>query len=306
MMRRRRGFTLVELLVVIAIISLLIAILLPSLGRAREMARQTACLANLRGVGTSTALYEHDFNALPPSLWIKDAQRWDEFEDKPVPKTSLRRLYYTESWNNTDVTQFNKNNDLSQQGCVMQNWWLLVYHRAVSEEHFRCPSDGLYRAVDRTAHKDREYGWFDQHNVSYGLQPTHKPDEDSTDRKFLAYLGAPGQSGGVPVAGDRPPTVGIGTRITGGGNVVDENKWRQYSANHRNDGTNVLRRGISVSWSTKKDNEVGKYENNIYLRDLQKDNDVGKPDDHYKTAHPADSFLYHLASGDGEYQDYDE
>ena len=306
MMRRRRGFTLVELLVVIAIISLLMAILLPSLGRAREMARQAQCMSNLRCIGTSITLYEHDFNAMPPSLWIPQAQRWDQYEDKPVPKSTFRRLYYTQSWDSTDVSQFNKNDNLSQQGCVMQNWWLLVYHRAVSEEHFHCPSDTLWQRVDRTAHKTREYGWFDEHNVSYGLQPTHKPDDGSDDRKFLAFLGAAGQSGGVPVAGDRPPTVAIGTRETSGGNVVDENKWRQYSANHRQDGTTVLRRGISVSWSSEKDNEIGKYENNIYLRDLQKDNDVGKPDLHYRTSNPSDSLLYHLVSGDEEYEDYDD
>lgn len=58
---RRRGFTLIELLVVVAIIALLIAILLPSLSRAREQARATVCLSNLRILGTALHLYLSDY-----------------------------------------------------------------------------------------------------------------------------------------------------------------------------------------------------------------------------------------------------
>jgi prepilin-type N-terminal cleavage/methylation domain-containing protein/prepilin-type processing-associated H-X9-DG protein len=54
---KARGFTLIELLVVVAIISLLIAILLPSLSKARETARKAACLANLHAFGTAFYTY---------------------------------------------------------------------------------------------------------------------------------------------------------------------------------------------------------------------------------------------------------
>jgi len=51
------GFTLIELLVVVAIIALLVAILLPSLSRARERARSAVCLSNLRGIGLAGRMY---------------------------------------------------------------------------------------------------------------------------------------------------------------------------------------------------------------------------------------------------------
>ncbi len=59
---RRRGFTLIELLVVIAIIAILAAILFPVFARAREKARQSSCLSNLKQLGLAAMMYAQDYD----------------------------------------------------------------------------------------------------------------------------------------------------------------------------------------------------------------------------------------------------
>src|SRR4051812_7524731 len=61
------GFTLVELLVVIAIIGILVALLLPAIQSAREAARRTKCINNLKNVGLACLNYESSKNSYPPS-----------------------------------------------------------------------------------------------------------------------------------------------------------------------------------------------------------------------------------------------
>ncbi len=61
---RRTGFTLIELLVVIAIIAILAAILFPVFARAREKARQTSCLSNLKQLGLASQMYAQDYDEM--------------------------------------------------------------------------------------------------------------------------------------------------------------------------------------------------------------------------------------------------
>jgi len=56
---KKRGFTLIELLVVIAIIAILAAILFPVFSRAREQARESACLSNAKQIGLAIQMYSH-------------------------------------------------------------------------------------------------------------------------------------------------------------------------------------------------------------------------------------------------------
>ncbi|MFH0962885.1 MAG: type II secretion system protein, partial [Planctomycetota bacterium] len=69
--RRRKGaaFTLIELLVVMVIIALLVGLLLPALGRAREEARKTQCRSNLRQIGLAMNMYTTDNKSWTPVVY---------------------------------------------------------------------------------------------------------------------------------------------------------------------------------------------------------------------------------------------
>ena len=91
----RRGFTLIELLVVIAIIAILAAILFPVFGRAREKARQTACLSNLKQIGTAISMYASDYDGMMP--WQQMFVTWGSVGNLGMPAWTEAIYPYTKN-----------------------------------------------------------------------------------------------------------------------------------------------------------------------------------------------------------------
>jgi prepilin-type N-terminal cleavage/methylation domain-containing protein/prepilin-type processing-associated H-X9-DG protein len=123
----RPAFTLIELLVVIAIISVLAALLLPALSRAKAHGKGTACLGQLRQVGLALQMYVEE-----------NGNRFPEMRDRPVPDD--------DSTNVPPV--LNQTNSLPSPDLVLTNH--LGNHRVL-----KCPADDQ-RLFERTG---SSYAW---------------------------------------------------------------------------------------------------------------------------------------------------
>jgi prepilin-type N-terminal cleavage/methylation domain-containing protein/prepilin-type processing-associated H-X9-DG protein len=110
----KRGFTLIELLVVIAIIAILAAILFPVFAQAREKARQSSCLSNLKQIGIASTMYVQDYDETFP-VWA-----WNPERQMARPDGTI----YT--------------------GKV--TWPMLYMPYIKNDGVFRCPSDGTVRS----------------------------------------------------------------------------------------------------------------------------------------------------------------
>ncbi len=133
--RPRPGFTLVELLVVIAIIGILVALLLPAIQAAREAARRSQCVNNLKQLALAMHNYSDTHRCIPPGVLAQ----------KPFPYRNgswlVRIMPHIEQTAAYGQFEFNQT-DWTGQDAADRNAWIKAELRVST---FRCPSCTLPR-----------------------------------------------------------------------------------------------------------------------------------------------------------------
>jgi len=154
--QRPKGFTLIELLVVIAIIAILAAILFPVFTQARERARSTACLSNMKQVGLALTQYTQDNDERLPPYLVGRATGTQTRVPENMENPTIPAERYIIGWENDD-------------GHLL-SWQDAIYPYMKSVQLFHCPSHK--RPVpapnpadpDEAAHPE----WFSKTNYPSG------------------------------------------------------------------------------------------------------------------------------------------
>ncbi len=125
--RFRGGFTLIELLVVIAIIAILAAILFPVFARAREKARQTSCLSNLKQIALATNMYAQDYNEALPPILLQSGENLYAVNETLSPYMRNDQLWIcpTDRVGEVETTEVGASMNISYSGNTVTMKWVL-------------------------------------------------------------------------------------------------------------------------------------------------------------------------------------
>jgi prepilin-type N-terminal cleavage/methylation domain-containing protein/prepilin-type processing-associated H-X9-DG protein len=186
---RRRGFTLIELLVVVSIIAVLIALLLPAVQGARESARRTQCINNLKQLGLAVQNYSTTTGALPPTATTNPSG----FPKQPTNNFGMkaRLLPYLEQeamWNALNQTDI-------AESATGENDTIVTLQIAA----FLCPSDinvpiGTYGFKNGTGARQVGYGSYPNNIGTLFTNNGGRIDGPTY------HMGTPGQGGTVTLA----------------------------------------------------------------------------------------------------------
>jgi prepilin-type N-terminal cleavage/methylation domain-containing protein/prepilin-type processing-associated H-X9-DG protein len=116
MKKGTKGFTLIELLVVIAIIAILAAILFPVFAKAREAARMTSCLSNIKQIGLGLQMYMTENDQSLPGAWgqygIDNGDAWYEIGASHGPVVAGQESYMAQASIEAFLTPYVKSSNL--------------------------------------------------------------------------------------------------------------------------------------------------------------------------------------------------